>query len=127
MTSCVTALRCLPLLGALPQGASSLLELGGMRPDNLPVAVSLFVKIRVPERDGAARTPFDGNSQVRFIPNDGRVAVEPHPNFFRLPLEVIQVSGRDVLHVLFLRQRPTSGVNQLEVVRMQATGCWYIR
>lgn len=47
------------LLGALPQGTSSLLDLGGVRPDDLPLTISLFVKIRVPEGDGAARTPFD--------------------------------------------------------------------
>jgi hypothetical protein len=47
------------LLSALAQGTSSLLNLSGMRPDNLPLAISLFVKIRVPEHDGAARTPLD--------------------------------------------------------------------
>lgn len=42
-----------------PQGTSSLLGLGGVRPDDLPLAISPFVKIRVPERDGAARAALD--------------------------------------------------------------------
>ncbi len=46
------------VLGALPQGTSSLLDLGGMRPDYLPLAVSLFVKIRLPKRDSRAALPL---------------------------------------------------------------------
>ena len=53
------ALRSNRLLGALPQGTSPLLHLGGMRPDDLPLAFPLFVKVRVPERDGAALAPLD--------------------------------------------------------------------
>ena len=109
------------VLGALPQGTLSLLDLGRMRPDNSPMAVSLFVKIRVPKRDGPARTPLDRDPQVRLIPDDSRAAVELNPNFSRLPLEVVQFPGRDVFQVLFLRQRPAYRVNQLEVIRMQAT------
>src|SRR5688500_3880978 len=92
-----------------------------MRPDDLPLALSLFVKVGVPEGNGASGAALNGNSQVCFVTDNGRFAVHPNPDFCRLPFEVVQISGRDVSQVLLLRKSAAAGIYQLEVVGVQAT------
>ena len=65
-----------------------------MGPDDLPLTLSLFVKVRVPEPHLSSGATLDRDSQARLITEDSGVAVQPYANFSRFPFEIVQVSRR---------------------------------
>ena len=54
-----------------------------MCPDNWPLPLPLFVKVRVPESNCTSGAPLDGNSQLRLITENGRLAIQTNANFTR--------------------------------------------